>query len=139
MLRGSNAPPTIADQPGATENDPIIPGVTIVSSRDCGPTNRWEFTINSGEEDVAIHSLLDAVADLTEFGLFDGEGKTVYQKDGERFKSRRYGHHWTGKWNDLDRDSAFAQARKQAKYNCGIPDENGKPHWNTCGHINKTK
>lgn len=132
-----NAPPTLPNLPAATEDDPVLDGITIISSRDCGPTNRWEFTINRGEEDAAINSLLDAIIEFSEFALADHsrgdcESCATYRRDGTTFKTMIGGHGWSGDWKTLERERAVYEAHKQVKYNYG-------PKWHNCGHLIKAK
>lgn len=110
--------------PAATEDPPHIAGITIISSRDAGSKNIWEFKINRGEEEAAIQGLLNSLDEIEEFALAvhsrgDYESGAIYRKDGKQFKMKVGGHGWSGEWEPLDRESAIAEARKQLQYNYG--------------------
>lgn len=110
--------------PAENDEDPVLPGITIVSWRDAGPTNEWEFSVIRGEEDAASRSLIDALDEGTSFSLFD-----YSRSDPDAYGSYRWedgkiaymsGTH--GRFGDLeilDREAAIAMARKQVPYNYG--------------------
>ena len=132
-----NAPPTISDQAAATEDDPVIKGITILSSHDLGSSNRWEFTINRDEDDAAINALLDALAEFSEFSLADhsrgdNESFATYRRYGTAFKTMVGGHGWSSEWKTLEREWAVYEADKQVKYNHGLGRHN-------CGQLTKAK
>ncbi len=132
-----NAPPTIPGQPAATEDDPVIAGITVLSSRDCGALNRWEFTIIRGDEATAVYALFDALKDFSEFSLADhgrgdSESCATYRRDGKVYKTMVGGHGWSGEWKTLDWEWALYEAEKQVKYSYG-------PGWHNCGHLIKEK
>jgi len=131
------APPTIPNQPAATEDDPVIAGITILSSRDCGPWNRWEFTINRGEEDIAINALLDSLTEFSEFCLADhsrgdSDSCTSYRRDSTAFITKVGGHGWSGECKTIEREWAVYEADKLVRYNYG-------PGWQNCGHLIQAK
>ena len=131
------APPTIPDQPAATADDPVIAGVTILSSRDCGSSNRWEFSINRGEEETAINALLDLLHEFSEFSLADRsrgdcELYVYYRSDGAAFKTMIGGHGWSGEWKTQSREWVVYEADKQVKFNDSRARHN-------CGHLIKEK
>ena len=129
--------PTYPNLPAATEDDPNIAGITILSSRDAGLMNEWVFRVNRGEEQIAINGLLDALHTISEFSLADHsrddyESCATYEKDGSGYKMMVGGHGWSGDWMSLDRASAIAAARKQMRYNYGAA-------WHDCGRLVKRK
>ena len=132
-----NSPPTIPGEPSATEDDPIIAGITILSSRNCGSSNRWEFIINRGEEEIAINALLDVLRKFDEFSLADhsrgdSESCATYRIDENGLKMMVGGHGWTGEWRNLEHEWAVYEVEKQVKYNYG-------PTLRNCGHLVKAK
>ena len=123
--------------PQATTDDPQIPGVSILSSRDAGGSNRWEFKINQNDVDSAIGGLLDWLDDgrtfsLTDHSRGDFESCATYERNGAKFIVSLGGHGWSAGKQVLDRDSAFAAARDQSKYNHG-------PGWENSGHLTESK
>ncbi|MDH3583034.1 MAG: hypothetical protein OER86_02335 [Phycisphaerae bacterium] len=131
------APPTYPNLPVATDDDPNIAGITILSSRDAGSMNEWVFKINRGEEDVAINGLLDALQTISEFSLADHsrndyESCATYEKDGAGYRMMVGGHGWSGDWKTLDSASAIAAATEQMRYNYGTA-------WHDCGRIVRRK
>ncbi len=123
--------------PAATESRPEIAGITVLSSRDAGSINVWEFKINRGEEDTAINALLDALDSISEFSLADHSRGDVgscatYEKDDNCFRMKLGGHGWSGDSKSLDRASAVAEAKKQMQYNYG-------EGWHDRGRLAKRK
>jgi hypothetical protein len=118
------APPTIPGQPAAIEDDPIVSGITIVSSRDCGIWDEWVFEIKENEDAVAVNALLDALDSFLEFSLADhsrqdSESCATYRKSQGHYKFTIGGHGWSSDWETIDRVTAFAMAHVQAIYNHG--------------------
>ncbi len=129
----SMSKPTYPHMPPASEPDPIIAGITILSSSDRVAFDRWEFTINRGEEEEAINALLDSLTEISEFSLSDHsrgdcDSCATYRKVGEKYKMKAGGHGWSSDSTALDRESTVAEMRKQVKYNYG-------PEWHDCGSL----
>lgn len=129
------APPTYSHIPAASEADPVIPGIRIVSSESHCDRNSWVFSIIPGEEDAAVNGLLDALDRMDEFLLSDRIHATddlrgIYRKDGDRYAMMIHGQGWRGAWKTLDRGSAFSDARKRVGCNFGPP-------WSEYGSIRK--
>lgn len=120
------APPSIGTQSAAPGADPVLPGITIVSSSDHGSTHRWSCAIRRGEEDAAVNSLLDALDASTRFMLMDGnprdnESAGSYEWVDGKISYMLGGHGWRADPEFLDRTAAFALARRQAPFNYGPP------------------
>lgn len=129
------APPTHPHLPPASEADPGIPGIRIVSSEGGVDRNSWVFSVIPGQEDAAINGLLDALDRFDEFLLSDrihddDDFCGIYRKEGGHYAMRIRGQGWRGEWKPLDRDSAFADARKRIGGNFGPP-------WGEYGRIHK--
>lgn len=128
------APPGMGARPASPGEDPVLPGITIVSWRDAGSADEWKFTVNRGEEDAASRSLIDALDATTEFHLFDYGRKdpdaygSYHMEDG-RIAFRSCSHGRFGDLEFLDREAAIAMARKQVLHNYGAPKSEFGTFW----------
>lgn len=116
----------MGDPIAASREDPVLPGITLVSSRNSAGSDIWDFTINPGEEDVALESLFAALDDTTRFSLSDhsrgdNESTGFYQLEDGKIAYQLGGHGWSADQVLLDRESALAIARNQVQYNLGPP------------------
>ena len=119
-------PRSYPDVPTADAEDPVIAGITIVSSRDAGGHNIWRFKINRGDEDLAINSLLDWLGSNRQFSLADRsvsdhESLVSFEMNGLDYVMSLGGHGWSGGKKILDRELAFAKAKSESKHNYGPP------------------